>query len=96
MLVKTSPRAEISRRNSVGISSRCTAQFPAPSLNILKSGHHNTPSGPVVNMALVDQVLHVMTPAERCKPIDVDEKWIAFFYEHVKASTCSVALFAPG
>lgn len=47
-------------------------------------------------MALVDQVLHVMTPAEWGKPIDVDEKWIAFVDENVKASTRSIALFAPG
>jgi hypothetical protein len=46
-------------------------------------------------MALVDKVLHVMTPAEWGKPIDVDEKWIAFVDDNVKASTCSVTLFAP-
>lgn len=82
--------------NSVGISSCCTAQFPATSLNILKSAHHHIPSGPAVNMALVDQVLHVMTPAEWGKPIDVDERWIAFVDDNVKASTCFLILFAPG
>lgn len=78
--------------DSVGISSCCTAQFLAPSLNILKSAHHHIPSGPAVNMALVDQVLHVMTPAEWGKPIDVDEKWIAFVDDNVKASTCFLIL----
>lgn len=89
-------KAKTSRCNNVEISSRCTAQFPDPSLKTLKSGHHHIPSGPAVNMALVDQVLHVMTPAEWGKPIDVDEKWIPFVDENVKASTCSLALFAPG
>lgn len=32
------------------------------------------------------EVLHVMTPAEWGKPIDVDEKWIHFVDENVKAS----------
>lgn len=67
-------KAKTSRSNGVGISIRCTAQFPASSLNILKSGHHHISSGPAVNMALFDQVLHVKTPAEWGKPIYVDEK----------------------
>lgn len=37
-------------------------------------------------MALVDSVLHVMTPAERGKPINVDEKWIRFVDENVQHS----------
>lgn len=37
-------------------------------------------------MALVDQVLHVMTPEEWGKPISVDETWISFVDENVKAS----------
>lgn len=41
-------------------------------------------------MALVDQVLHVMTPAEWGKPIDVDDKWIEFVDENVKAGTCRI------
>ncbi|KAJ4394734.1 hypothetical protein N0V93_003953 [Gnomoniopsis smithogilvyi] len=35
-------------------------------------------------MALVDQVLHVMTPAEWGKPIEVHEKWIGFVDENMK------------
>ncbi|KAJ1324156.1 protein-ribulosamine 3-kinase [Microdochium nivale] len=41
-------------------------------------------------MSLVDSVLHVMTPAEWGKPIDVDEKWIEFVDDNVKAK------FKPG
>lgn len=39
------------------------------------------------NMSLVDSIVHVMTPAEWGKPIDVDEKWIDFVDDNVKAST---------
>ncbi|TGO44378.1 hypothetical protein BCON_0531g00010 [Botryotinia convoluta] len=41
-------------------------------------------------MATPMEVLHVMTPAEWGKPIDVDEKWISFVDENVKAK------FPPG
>lgn len=34
----------------------------------------------------MEEVLHVMTPAEWGKPIGVDEKWIQFVDENVKAS----------
>jgi hypothetical protein len=41
---------------------------------------------PSTDMANPMEVLHVMTPAEWGKPIDVDEKWIHFVDENVKAS----------
>lgn len=45
-------------------------------------------------MATPMEVLHVMTPAEWGKPIDVDEKWIHFVDDNVKASesnlVCSI------
>lgn len=47
-------------------------------------------------MALVDQVLHVMKPAEWGKQLGFDEKWIAFVDDNMKASTCFVTLFASG
>ena len=37
-------------------------------------------------MANPMEVLHVMTPAEWGTPIDVDEEWIHFVDENVKAS----------
>lgn len=39
------------------------------------------------------EVLHVMTPAEWGKPIDVDEKWIHFVDENVKASKFRISKF---
>lgn len=36
-----------------------------------------------------EEVLHVMTPAEWGKPIEVDEKWIHFVDENVQASQCT-------
>lgn len=44
-------------------------------------------------MATPMEVLHVMTPAEWGKPIDVDEKWIGFVDENVKASECKTECF---
>lgn len=43
-------------------------------------------SDSLVTTALVDQVLHVMTPAEWGKPIDVNEKWTTFVDDNVMAS----------
>lgn len=40
----------------------------------------------MLSMSLVDQILQVMTPAEWGRPIEVDEKWIGFVDENVKAS----------
>ena len=37
-------------------------------------------------MATPMEVLHVMTPAEWGKPIDVEEKWIQFVDDNVSAS----------
>ena len=37
------------------------------------------------------EILHVMTPAEWGKPIDVDAKWIDFVDDNVKASKLTTA-----
>jgi hypothetical protein len=50
---------------------------------------HLFPSPPFFIMAM--EVLHVMTPEEWGKPIDVDEKWIHFVDENVKASKLTTA-----
>lgn len=41
------------------------------------------------------EVLHVMTPAEWGKPIDVDEKWIHFVDDNVKDSKSSPSSTIP-
>ncbi len=45
-------------------------------------------------MANPIEVLHVMTPVEWGKPIDVDEKWIHFVDDNVKASKFRTSQFS--